>query len=97
MACVVLLELTLKDEAIEGTKEGLVSILPDTRAYDGCISVVATQDQDNPNTIVAVERWESRQHYEKYFAWRQETGALDAMADALAAPPSIRYMDIFDE
>ena len=97
MACTVLLELTLKPEAVEGVKEGLKGMLPDTRAYDGCIEVYATQDQDNPGTIVAVEKWESRQHYEKYFAWRQERGDLDGLADALAAEPSIRYMDTFDE
>ncbi|MEM7543140.1 MAG: antibiotic biosynthesis monooxygenase [Pseudomonadota bacterium] len=96
MACVVLLEINVKDEAIEGIKSGLGGMFPDTRAYEGNIDIYATQDQDNPNTIVMVEKWESRQHYEKYFAWRTERGDIDALGEALASPPSIRYMDILD-
>ena len=96
MTCVVILELDVKPEAVDGVKEGLKGMLPDTRSYDGCIDVYAVQDQDNGSTIVAVEKWESRKHYETYLAWRQERGDLDSLGEALNAPPSIRYMDIFD-
>lgn len=93
MACTVLLELTVKPECVDDTIAGLGGMLPETRQYDGCIEVYAHQDQDNPTTIVAVEQWETRSHYEKYLAWRQETGALDALGAWLSAPPSIRYFD----
>lgn len=96
MACVVLLELSAKDEAIDGMKETFKNILGDTRAFDGCQGVEVTQDQDNPNTMVLVEKWDTRQHYEKYLAWREERGDLEAMGAALQGPPSIRYMDIVD-
>lgn len=96
MACVVLLEISVKDEAIDGIKEGLKGMFPDTRAFDGNIDIYATQDQDNPNTIVMVEKWESRQHYETYLAWRTERGDIEALGAALQSPPSIRYMDILD-
>ena len=97
MACTVILELDVKPEAVDGVKEGLKGMLPDTRAYDGCISVFATTDQDNPNSVIAVEKWESRKHYETYFAWRGERGDLDALGEALNSPPVIRYLDTFDE
>ncbi len=93
MTCVVLLELEVKEEAVEGLMAGLKDIFPDTRAYEGCIDVYASQDQDKPTTIVMVERWESRAHYEKYFAWRTERGDIENMSQALSAPPSIRYFD----
>ena len=42
------------------------------------------------------ERWDSRQHYEKYLAWRTETGAVNQLGAMLAAPPSIRYFERID-
>jgi quinol monooxygenase YgiN len=45
---------------------------------------------------VFYERWDSRQHYEKYLAWRTETGVADQLVAMLAAPPSIRYFERVD-
>jgi len=96
MTCTVLLELHLKEECIDQIKAGFKGMFPDTRAYDGCIDIYATQDQDTPTTIIAVEKWETRQHYEKYLAWREERGDLDAVGEMLSEPPSIRYFDHLD-
>lgn len=96
MSVTVVLELTLKPEKVEDVKGMLKQILPDTRAYDGCEGVTIHQDQDNPNTLVALEQWASRAHYEKYFAWRTETGVIAGLAEVITAPPSIRYFDGVD-
>ena len=93
MACTVLLELKAKPECVDDLIAGLGGMLPETRKYEGCIDVYAHQDQDDPTTIVAIETWESREAYEKYFAWRTETGAIGALGDWVSAPPSIRYFD----
>jgi quinol monooxygenase YgiN len=50
-------------------------------------------NQDDGDNLVIVERWQSRPHYEKYFAWRQETGLLDRLGPLLGAPPSVRFLD----
>ena len=96
MAATVLLELKAK----AGTGSNLVAtfkqILPDTRAFDGCHGVEVYQNMDDPDVVVLVEQWESRQHYEKYLAWRQETGALEALGKAIEGAPSIRYFDKTD-
>jgi quinol monooxygenase YgiN len=96
MAVTVLLELKAKS----GTGAGLVGvfkqILPDTRKFDGNIGVTVFQDQDDSDTVLLIEEWESRPAYEKYLAWRTETGALDQLAAALDSPPSIRYFDATD-
>ncbi|MGK2913395.1 MAG: putative quinol monooxygenase [Porticoccaceae bacterium] len=93
MTCTVLLELKVKPECVDATLKGLGELLPSTRTYAGCIEVYAHQDQDDPTTIVAIEKWESRKAYEKYFAWRTETGVINQLAAWVAAPPSIRYFD----
>lgn len=93
MAVTVLLELKVKSECVQDTLNGLAQLLPETRAYDGCIEVYAHQNQDDPTNIVAIEQWESRGHYEKYFAWRTETGVIGQLGAWVSAPPVIRYFD----
>ena len=74
MAVRVILEVKAKP----GTGNELVaffrSILPETRAYEGCTSVEALQNSDDGDHVVVVEVWESREQYEKYLAWRREGG-----------------------
>lgn len=93
MACTVLLELKVKPECIDDVIAGFAGMLPETRQFEGCIDVYAHQDQDEPTTIVLVEQWESRAAYEKYFAWRTETGVIAALGAWVSAPPSVRYFD----
>ena len=96
MATTVLLELKAK----AGTGNDLVGvfkeILPDTRAFDGCQGVDVLQNADDGDVLVLVERWDSREHYEKYLAWRTETGALAGLLEATDGAPSIRYFDKTD-
>ena len=68
-------------------------ILPDTRAYDGCQGVTVHTNLDAPDDVALVEYWDSRAHYEKYVAWRAETGVLGQIVSLLAGEPSIRYFE----
>ncbi len=54
------------------------------------------RNQDDPDVLVAVEEWESKAHYEKYLAWRTETGVMDNLKELIAEPPSIRYFEPTD-
>ena len=65
MACTVILEIQLKADAIDTAKGAFKEILPDTRAYDGCQGVEVTENQDKAGNIVLVEKWDSREKYEK--------------------------------
>ena len=60
----------------------LKAVLPETRAYDGCRGLVSWLDQDR-STIVLTEQWDSFDHYDRYLAWRAETGVLAAAAGLL--------------
>lgn len=96
MAVTVLLEIKAKPGTGGDMVATLKSILPDTRAYEGFVDIAVVQNQDDSDVIVAIEQWETRGHYEKYLAWRTETGVLAALAEAVAEPPSIRYFDLTD-
>ena len=60
----------------------LKQVLPDTRAYDGCLGLESWLDEER-STIVLTEQWVSFDHYDRYLAWRGETGALGAVAALL--------------
>ena len=96
MAVKVLLELKARPGAGDALVAIFRGVLPDTRAYDGCIGVETLRGQDDPDTVVLVESWESRAHYERYFAWRQGPGRIEKLGETLAGPPSLRYFDLAD-
>lgn len=96
MSISVVLEVHSKPDSIDDLKATFESILPDTRAYDGCIGVQVTSNQDDALNIILFETWETRTHYEKYLAWRAESGALGALTAMLSSPPSIRFFEGLD-
>ena len=87
-------------KAKPGTGDELIafvrSILPETRAYDGCTSVDALQNSDDADNVVLLGVWQSREQYEKYLAWQRERGTSARLVEALAEPPIIRHFDVTD-
>ena len=65
-----------------------------TRAYDGCEGLTIHRNTDDPNNLVMVEYWETREHYEKYFKWREDRGDLEKLGAMVAGPPNIRFFTI---
>ena len=92
----VILEVVAKPECVDSMKEMLKTALPDTRSYDGCQDVTVFLNEDG-RTFVLVERWDSKEHYEKYLEWRTDPGAgvtsLDDLGSMIAEEPSIRYWE----
>ncbi len=93
MGTTVLVEFQAKPEVVQDLKTFFKEILPDTRKYQGCRSVYLCCNQENANNFLLVEQWDSRDHYEKYPAWRKETGVIDRLGGMLVGPPTIRYFE----
>jgi quinol monooxygenase YgiN len=93
MATLVILELKAKTEHIEAVKSFLNARLPETRAYKGCQSITAYVNTDDGRTVVAVEHWDTQEAYQKYLAWRTETGVMAQLADMIEGSPSIRFFE----
>jgi len=93
MSVTVLLEVQSKLEKLAELKSTFKNTLPDTRAYEGCQGVEVIENQDDSCNLILIQRWDSRQHYEKYLGWRTKTGAVKALGAMLAQPPSVRYFD----
>ena len=96
MGVTVLLEAPVKPEEVSNIKSYLAEILPSSRTYEGCKGMDVYFNTENKNNMVVVERWESRQHHEKYLGWRTETGVMGKLGGMLAGPPSIRYFERAD-
>ncbi len=66
----------------------LVSILPDTRAFDGCNSIAFTESADSPGALLLIEDWDSMEQYDAYKAWRRESGT-SVLGGDLVEPDSV--------
>ncbi|MDP7342681.1 MAG: antibiotic biosynthesis monooxygenase [Alphaproteobacteria bacterium] len=96
MAVTIFLEIRAKNGTGDELLAMMKAVLPDTRNYDGCLGLDVYRNQDDRDVLVLVENFESKSHYEKYVAWRQETGGFQQLVDALEGEPSIRYFDLTD-
>jgi quinol monooxygenase YgiN len=88
--------LAIKKERLDEFKGVIKDALPDTRAFDGCQSVDVYENQDKPEEIFLVERWDSKEHQQKYVAWRVETGMMDALGTFLDSPPTFIFYTKLD-
>jgi quinol monooxygenase YgiN len=93
MSIVVLLDFKVKPDGVEDSIQLFKKILPDTRAYPGCEGVDVYNNADDPTNIILYERWQSKEHYQKYLAWRTQTGFMDTFGAKLAGAPTIRYFN----
>ena len=96
MSLLVLFEVQAKPECLDQLKTFFREILPGTRGYPGCRGLTTYADQDNPNTLLLVELWDSRDSYAEYRAWRIESGTVGRLESMLVSPPTIRYLDETD-
>jgi quinol monooxygenase YgiN len=96
MAVLVILEGKAKREGLASLKSFLQHRFPETRAYDGCQGITMYLDRADEQTFVFVEHWDSISHFERYAAWRQETGELAKLFSMFEGAPSVRYFDAVD-
>jgi quinol monooxygenase YgiN len=96
MSLLVVLELEAKpgkgDEMIAVLRE----TLKDTRARKGCEGVTVHRDTANPDAIVLVERWATREDDTAYREWRAGDGATPEMAPLVAGRPRIVWYEDVD-
>lgn len=90
MEILVLVEAVAKPGFVTQLVQGLEQGLPQTRSADGCHNI-RTYLEDDGRTVVAVEHWQSKEHYDRYLAWRVESGAMEMLGQLLEAPPKIRF------
>lgn len=93
MATTVLLELHIQPGKTTDFLAYIRSIIADTRKFAGFQEIRICQNDEDKNCLVFVEKWDSRQAYEKYFDWRTSTGVVAKLGEYVAAAPSKRFFD----
>lgn len=68
-------------------------VVPDTRAYAGCVECAVWRNQEDRDQLSIVETFETREAYDAYFAWRQSDGTLERLGGVIAGPPAMRFFD----
>ena len=58
-----------------------------TRAHEGCQTIDLTYHTENENNWVLTETWDSKEHYEKYVAFRVEDGTVDRINPSVKRLP----------
>jgi heme-degrading monooxygenase HmoA len=71
----------------------LTRVLPDTLKHGGCELIQILHDQDDPNSVLAITRWTTREHYEDYLSWRDGTGDTAMFRTMLTEPMKVAYYD----
>lgn len=91
MSITSILEVQVKPESVDAVPPILEAILADTRAYDGCHSVLVVQDTADPARFLAIETWASLEHDTAYRAWRAGEGGagMAPLVPHLAAAPKL--------
>ena len=94
MTVSVLLEGTLKEGLADQFEEICTDAFKVTRVFDGCQNINLTFNVENKHNYVLTEVWDSKEHYEKYLAFRTEDGTIAAVTDMCSEGPTIRIFDI---
>ena len=86
MTASVLLEGVLKDGEVDNF----------TEIAREAFKINLTLNVENRNNFVLTEKWESKEHYEKYLAFRTEDGTVELIGSLCDEGPTIRIFDISD-
>ena len=93
MGVTVIVEAKAKLGQGKVLRRTFLALLPDTRAHKGCQSLEYVQNQDDPDALLVMQKWDTRACYETYLKWRQDRGDVEKIVALLAGPPSIRFFD----
>jgi quinol monooxygenase YgiN len=96
MSIMVTVKFPLQDGKAEAFLKVLGEALPDTRAYEGCVSV-DTYAEESGDHVFLVEEWESKAHQQAYLKWRVETGLLDVIAPYVSGDAEFLFYEMRDE
>lgn len=93
MSILITFEVTAKAGQEDALRTLFAETLPDTRKFEGCLSVALHSENEHPDNIFMVEEWTSRSAYEKYLAWRGERGDIEKLMNLIQGDPVIRFFD----
>ena len=64
-----------------------------TSTHKGFQSIYCSIDQADPNRVVIIEQWDSKEDYDTYLGWRMDNGFGELMAPILAEEIKFTFLD----
>ncbi|MEI6418596.1 MAG: antibiotic biosynthesis monooxygenase [Sphingomonadales bacterium] len=89
---VIIAELAIKPDMLEGFLDYTVKNLDISRGAAGNISFDILVDETRPNQVLFYEVWKSAEAQQAYMAWRVERGDLTILMSYLAAEPTFKAL-----
>ena len=96
MSVLVSLSVKAKPENREELKSWFKDEVDHTRDFEGCRGISIHVDQDNPNHLFVLGKWDSRQDHENYLSWRSAKGDVEKIAGWLDSEIVSNYLDSVD-
>jgi quinol monooxygenase YgiN len=94
MSIGVIIDVHLKPGGAEKMFEIFKERLPKhTREWDGCEDIYLYADIEDPNHLYLVERWESREKYDKYREWAMSQPNQEELASQIEGEMKTIYLD----
>jgi hypothetical protein len=65
MAIMAISEVTARLDSVEELRTAMRTLVPGTRAFDGCLGIAPYAAEGDPAHIAFIEHWASRPHHER--------------------------------
>jgi quinol monooxygenase YgiN len=93
MSVGVIVEFHFKPGGAEMMTSMMNERLPQTRTWEGCEDIYLGIDSDDPNHMLIVEKWESREHYDKYREWAMAQPGTENLMHYVIGEMTTRYLE----
>ena len=74
----ITIEMVIKPELAEQVCAGIPQMFEDTVKFKGFRSIRVVKHEDEPNRVLIVEHWDSKDDYQAYQDWRNKDGQMEA-------------------
>jgi quinol monooxygenase YgiN len=68
-----------------------------TQSSEGYIDIEVLVDEDEPNVLVLVQKWKTKENHQAYVQMRRDSGMFDKLTEMLEVQPEIRYVKRLSE
>lgn len=96
LSLLVTSELSIQAGKVEEFLAIVYNDLEVSRNYSGNQSFDIFLSQENPEKVLFVEKWESEQHFRRYYQWRLEQGDFELLREYFSALPQMRFYSELD-
>ena len=93
MSIGVIVELNLKPDGAEKFTAVVNARIPFTLEWEGCEDVYLGVDSDDPNHLCIVEKWETREHYDKFREWAMNQPGTAELMQYVIGEMTTLYLD----